>query len=181
MSQNQASKMRGKNVHTLVWMAALVATEVVLSRFLSFAVWNMKIGFAFAPVVAAAILLGPVKAGAISAVSDLIGALLFPIGTYFPGFTLTAFLVGTVFGLFLHREITVLRIVGAVMINQLALSLPLNTLWISALYASPYEALLVTRLTQCAILIPVQIVTIGVMTKTIGPYLQKMALQRASI
>ena len=162
-------------------MAALIATEVVLSRFLSFAVWNMKIGFAFVPVVAAAILLGPVKAGVISAVSDLIGALLFPIGTYFPGFTFTAFLIGMVFGLFLHREITLLRIVGAVAINQLVLSLLLNTLWISVLYASPYEALLITRLTQCAILIPVQIATIGVLTKTVGPLLQKMALQRASV
>lgn len=180
MSENQTVSPRGANVHTLVLMAVLVATEIVLSRFLSFAVWNMKIGFAFVPVVAAAVLLGPVRAGVISAVADLLGAVLFPIGTYFPGFTCTAFLTGMVFGLFLFPRITIARIVGAVAVSQLILSLLLNTFWISVLYASPYAALLVTRLTQCATMIPVQIITIGVMARTVVPFLRRMAPPRVS-
>ena len=167
------------NVRTLVLMAVLTAMEVVLSRFLSFAVWNMKIGFAFIPVVVAAILLGPMKAAAVGALADFVGAILFPIGAYFPGFTLTAGLMGLVFGLFLHEKQSFPRVLLAVGVNQLVLSLLLNTLWISILYDSVYGPLLVTRLAQCAILIPVQILVIGVMTKTLGGYLSRKALQWA--
>ena len=172
-------KNRKSDVRTLVLMALLTAMEIVLSRFLSFAVWNMKIGFAFVPVVIAAILLGPIKAAIIAALADFVGAILFPIGAYFPGFTLTTALMGLVFGLFLHEKQSLPRVIGAVSINQLVLSLCLNTLWISILYDSVFTPLLVTRLTQCAVLIPVQILVIGIMTKTFGAYLQRTALRLA--
>ncbi|MBR3054062.1 MAG: folate family ECF transporter S component, partial [Firmicutes bacterium] len=148
-------------------MAVLIAVEIVLSRFLSISAWNTKIGFAFVPVVIAAVLLGPVYAGIVGAVVDLLGAVLFPIGAYFPGFTLTAFLTGLVYGLFLHKEQTVLRVIGAVAINQGILSLFLNTFWISVLYGSPFKPLLITRLPQTGILTVVQIVVIIVIAKVI--------------
>jgi len=151
----------------LVIMAVLIAVEIVLSRFLSISAWNTKIGFAFVPVVIAAVLLGPVYAGIVGAIADLLGAVLFPIGAYFPGFTLTAFLTGLVYGLFLHREQTVPRVIGAVAINQGILSLFLNTFWISVLYGSPFKPLLITRLPQTGILTVVQIVVIIVIAKVI--------------
>ena len=86
---------------TLTLTALLTALEIVLSRFLSISAWNTKIGFAFVPVVIAALLLGPVWAGIAAALADFLGAVLFPVGPYFPGFTLTAFLMGAVYGLFL--------------------------------------------------------------------------------
>ena len=64
-------------------MGVLIATEVVLSRFLSISLWNLKIGFAFVPVVIAAIRLGPIKSGIVAALADFVGATLFPIGPYF--------------------------------------------------------------------------------------------------
>jgi ECF transporter S component (folate family) len=112
----------------------------------------------------------------VGALGDFIGAVLFPIGPYFPGFTLTAFLTGTVFGLFLHKRQTILRILGAVAVNQLVLSLLLQTLWISLLYGSPYGPLLLTRLGQCAVLAPLQFVTIGTMTKAVGCYWRRPAV-----
>lgn len=157
-------------VHALVLMAVLVAMEVVLSRFLSFAAWNMKIGFAFVPVVIAAILLGPVRAGIVCGVSDFLGAVLFPIGAYFPGFTLTAFLTGLVFGIFLKPKQTFLRTLAAVGINQAVLSLLLNTFWISVLYGAAFGPLLVTRLTQTAITIPVQVAVIVLIYRNIDRF-----------
>ena len=50
----------------LVMVALLTAMQVVLSRFLSFAVWNMKIGFAFVPVVLAGASLSSAKASTAS-------------------------------------------------------------------------------------------------------------------
>ena len=153
------------STRTLTSMALLIALEIVLSRFLSISAWNTKIGFAFVPVVIAAILLGPLYAGIVGALADFLGAILFPIGTYFPGFTLTAFLMGLCYGLFLYRSQSFPRILGAVAVHQLVLSLLLNTLWISLLYGSPYMPLLVSRLPQCAILAAVQLVVIPLIAR----------------
>lgn len=143
----------------LTVMALLIALEIILSRFLSLSAWNTKIGFSFVPIVVAAILYGPIQAAVVGALGDFIGAILFPIGAYFPGFTFTAFLTGLVFGFFLHKEQTVLRTVCAVLIVQFILGLLLNTCWISVLYSSPYVPLLATRLFQACLLTVVQIVT----------------------
>ncbi len=164
------------DVKTLTMMGLLTALEIILSRFCSFSAWNVKIGFAFLPVVLCAIMLGPLQAGLVGAMGDFIGAILFPIGTYFPGFTATAFLTGLIFGLFLHKKQSVPRILGAVAINQLAGTLLLNTFWISVLYGAPYGALLTTRLLQVAILAPTQFVLIGTITKTLGRYSHRKAI-----
>ncbi|MEG0779593.1 MAG: folate family ECF transporter S component [Oscillospiraceae bacterium] len=161
------------DLRTITLMGMLITIEIILSRFCSLSAWNIKIGFSFVPVVAAAFLLGPLPAGIVAALGDFVGALLFPIGVYFPGFTLTAFLTGLVFGALLHKKQSLLRISAAVVINQLGLSLLLNTLWISVLYGSPYGPLLVTRLVQCAVLCPIQFLLIDVMTKTLLRYTQK--------
>ena len=157
--------MSGFTTRTLTLTALLTALEIVLSRFLSISAWNTKIGFAFVPVVLAAMLLGPLNAGIVAALADFLGALLFPVGPYFPGFTLTAFLMGLTYGLLLYREQSFLRILAAVAAHQLLLSLLLNTLWISLLYGSPFGPLLLSRLPQCAILTAVQLVVIRLLAR----------------
>lgn len=153
------------NTRTLSLAALLTALEIVLSRFLSISAWNTKIGFAFVPVVLAALLLGPLWAGAVAALADFLGAILFPVGAFFPGFTLTAFLMGFCYGLFLHRKQNLPRILGAVAVHQLVLSLLLNTFWISVLYGSPFGPLLLSRLPQCALLAAVQLALIPALVR----------------
>ena len=180
MSEQTLQKSRKIiSIQSIVVMATLVAMEIVLSRMLSYSVWDMKIGFAFLPVVIAAIVLGPVRAAIVAALADFLGAILFPIGAYFPGFTLTAALVGILYGLFLHKDQPFWKILISVSIHQLILSLLLNTYWISVLYDSPFTALLVTRLLQCAVMIPVELLMIGLMVKTLGEFLRKKAMQWA--
>ena len=154
-------------VQKLVVLSVLIAMEIVLSRFLSFSTWNMKIGFGFVPVAAAAILLGPAEAAVCGALGDFLGATLFPIGQYWPGFTLTAALTGLVFGLFFHREQTPIRVVPAVLINQFVLGLLLNTYWISLLYGTSYQVLLLRRVAQSVILSVLQIAVILVLANVL--------------
>ena len=150
---------------TLVGMAMLIALEIVLSRFLSISAWNTKIGFAFVPVALAAMLYGPLEAGVVAALADLLGAVLFPVGPYFPGFTLTALLSGLVYGLCLHASQRFWRVLLAVALHQLVLSLLLNTLWISLLYGSPYGPLLVSRLPQCALVGAAELVLLPLLAR----------------
>ena len=161
---------------TLTTLAMLIAIEVILSRFLSINAWNIKIGFGFVPVLIAAILYGPLAGGLVGALSDFIGAVLFPIGTYFPGFTLTSFLTGFVFGLFLNKKQGWLQGLAAVGINQFILGLFLNTFWISVLYGSPYVPLLATRVFQSILLSVVQLICIQLIVPILNRYGKKVSV-----
>lgn len=149
-------------------LGLLTAMQIVLSRFCSINAWNIKIGFSFLPVAVAAMLYGPLPAGIVAALGDLLGATLFPIGPYFPGFTLTGFCTGCVFGLLLCRKQTAERIFAATLIQQIILSLLVDSFWISFLYHSPYIPLLGVRAMQCLILGPVQFLGIGFISRILG-------------
>lgn len=167
MSENKARPRI--SVRLMVMVAILTAMQIVLSRHLSYAVWNQKIGFAFVPVMLAGALFGPLAGALVGGISDLVGAILFPIGAYFPGFTLTAALTGAVFGWLLHKRQSLWRVCAAVLFNQLVLGLVVNSFWIAVLYGSPYFGLLGSRLIQYAIMVPVEIVVTWVLLRALEP------------
>lgn len=143
----------------ICFAALLVALEVVLNRFLSINTPGLKIGFSFVPIVVAAIVFGPLRAGVIYAVADLIGAMLFPIGPYFPGFTVCAFMMGTVYGAFLYKreKLGLLKnILPPIIINNIVFGLLVNTIWVSILYDSrSYWGWFLYRLPEYAVLVPI--------------------------
>lgn len=152
----------------LVTAALLIAMQIILSRFLSINAWNLKIGFAFTAVFVAAYLYGPWFSAVVAVIADVVGASLFPSGAFFPGFTVTALLSGIVFGLFLYKKQTPVRIIAAVAIDQLVLGLLLNSYWLSILYGSPYLPLLATRSIQCLVMMPVMYFTIAALSKMLA-------------
>lgn len=160
--------------HSIALMGLLLAAQIVLSRFCSISTWNIKIGFTFIPIVLSAGLFGPWGAGMLAALADFLGALLFPIGPYFPGFTATAFCVGAVFGLLLQRKQNWGRIIAAVLTTQLCGSLLLDSYWISMLYGSPYLALLSTRAIQCAVMCALELSVIPILCKQLVPRMKSI-------
>ncbi len=155
---------------TVVYLGVLTALEIVLTRFLSINAWNIRIGFGFVPIAAAGMLFGPIPAAVMAALADVLGAVLFPTGPFFPGFTVTAALTGLSFGLCLYKKRSTVRVLIAVGVNQLVLGLLVNTYWISVLYGSPFLPLLTTRLIQCAVLVPVQLVVTLLMGRAADQY-----------
>ncbi len=153
----------------ICFSAMLVAIEIVLNRFLSINTLGLKIGFSFIPIVTAAILFGPIKTGVIYGIADLVGAILFPIGPYFPGFTVCAFLMGAVYGVFLYNKEKIgffRNILPPILINYLALGLFVNTLWVSILYDSKtYWVWFIYRLPEYAVLIPISAILIPAILK----------------
>lgn len=166
-------KKRKLSVQRIAYAAILIAIEIVLNRFCSINTAGWKIGFSFLPIAAAANLFGPIYAGAIYAASDIIGATLFPIGTYHPGFTVCAALMGIVYGLFLYvpdeneRGLLIhwkkLRLFPNVavpaLINSVLLGLVVNTWWVSMLYGSKtYLGWFLYRLPEYAVMIPMNLI-----------------------
>lgn len=162
------TKMSVKSVSAI---GILVAMEIILARF-SIHTWNLKIGFSFIPVVLAAIFYGPVAGGLVGAIGDVIGAFLFPVGAFFPGFTLTAFLNGIIYGAFFRDHVSLKNVVCAEVAVQVFISQFLNTYWISFLYGSPYWLLFFTRIYQTLAMFAVQSAVILLMDKKLIPVIK---------
>lgn len=166
-----------KQLKVMLHVTVLVALEVVLSRFCSIATQFGKIGVAFLPLAVCAMLFGPWWSCIAGGLADFIGAILFPIGPYFPGFTLSNALIGLLFGLFLHKRFSGWKhIVPAVLFGNFGVSLFLSTLWLKLLFDSPYLGLLPTRLIQSCIMSVLELVLIPLIQGPMGRYFRQMRL-----
>ncbi len=151
-------KLNTAATRRVVLMAILIAMQVVLSRFLSINLQFFKIGFSFIPLMFAAYLFGPAGGVIVATVSDLVGAIAFPSGQFFIGFTVTAALTGLIYGFVFGKKCTTIKIIAGVVLNELVCGLVLNTLWLSIMYTSAFSALIVSRVWQIVAMTVVQIV-----------------------
>lgn len=161
MNQNYINKKNKFSVRNMAEISLLIALQVILTRFLSIQTSIVRIGFGFLPIALLGIMYGPYLAGISAIISDLLGFMMFPVGGYFPGFTLTAFLTGFTYGALLHNKAkSFKRILISNLIVCILLNLCLDTLWLYIMMGKGYVALLPTRIIKTAIMIPVQCLTI---------------------
>ena len=149
--------------------ALLLALEIILSRFLSIKTPILVISFGFLPIMFSAILLGPKFSFLIATLADLIGALLFPFGEYFVGFTIIQGLTGLVYGIFLYNKEEGKFYVQKKMFKKLLISeflvigvieLCLTSSVLHFLYGQAFLVIFETRLVAKAIMFPIQLVTV---------------------
>lgn len=162
--------MKKKKISTqmIVIMGFMIALEIVLSKLVSINISFLRIGFGFLPVAILAILYGPIWAGAAYAIGDLIGAFVFPTGAFFPGFTITAFLTGVIFGLVLYRKkITFWRALLASALVCIICNLLLNTYWLTFIIGKGFKVLLASRAVKELVAIPIMALLILAMDKTV--------------
>lgn len=152
--------MKKNYVKKVVLTSLLIALNVIMERFMSYNVWNMSIGFSFITIAFAAVFLGIPYAVAVGAFGDIIGALLFPFGTYFFGFTLTNILMALTTGIFLYKRPTYINIALSTLIKKVLFTLILNSVWISILYNDGLDAfsvVMMSRLPTAAITLVIEI------------------------
>jgi len=98
--------------------------------------------------------------------------MVFPKGAYFPGFTLSAFLSGAIYGLFLYKKpVTIVNVAKSVLLITILVDLGLNTLWLSMITGNAAAALLIPRIYKSAIMLPIQTGTIHILWKYIGSHI----------
>ena len=157
------------NTKTLAIMALMIAIEIILTRILSIQTPTVRISFGFIPIALLAVMYGPLYAGIAAAIADFMGVMLFPVAAFFPGFTLTAFLMGITYGIFLYKHPQKMtRIFVAVLIVVVVLQLGLDTYWLQIITGQGYLALLPARILRSAIMLPVQIVCIRFVVHTLA-------------
>lgn len=160
----------------IILSGLLLAILIVFDRFISIKTQYLQVSLSFLPIIVSAIILGPKYSTTISALGDLIGALLWPFGAYFIGFTIVDALVGLVYGLFLYTKQEGKFFEGNNLIIRLCISsaivlwgieLPCMSLMLSLLYGNAFLVILTGRLVTKIIMFPIQVSTIFFLSKYI--------------
>ena len=158
----------------MVLSGVFIATSVVLTRFFGFMLFGgiVRLSLGIVPIAMAGAILGPFYGGIVGALADLLGAVLFPQGAYFPGFTVTAFVQGLIPGLIVHRAfisekvnkrtLTIYVIISMVLTVVIA-SLGLNTFWLSILFQKGFWVMLPSRITTSLIVGVINTIVVSAM------------------
>ncbi len=164
----------------VILSALLLAMTIVLSRFLSINLQLISIGFSFVPMVLSAIWLGPKYSALICGLADLIGALLFPFGTYFVGFTISAVCKGIIYGMVLYKKECdlkgkelIIRLIIACTLVIFIVNMLMDAAWLMIMYNKGFIAILSARIVPQLIMIPVQIITLFALISALKPITKK--------
>lgn len=152
-----ASSFRAlKKTRTLTTSGILLAIQMVLSSYGTIEVTDsLKISLSHLALAPTAVFFGPVVAGMQGALSDILGFLLKPTGPYFPGFTITAMLLGLVYGVSLYKtKHTVPRIIITRVAVMVLINLLLNTVFLTMLYGPSRLATLPVRVIKNLVQLP---------------------------
>ena len=152
---------------TLATAAVLSAVHLVLNQFTIPVSQLLEVGFDFLAVAAIGYLCGPWVAGLSGIVTDLLGYVLRPNGPYFPGWTLSAILVGVLYGLWLYRRpIKLWRVVLCKLNMVLLFNFLLTPLWLHITYGQSFVVLSSLRLVKNVIKFPLDILLLMLVLKT---------------
>lgn len=168
----------------IILVALLLAMSIVLSRFLSIKTPIVTISFSFVPTILCAIWLGPKWTILMSVLSDLMGATLFPFGSFFIGYTITTAVAATIYGCLLYKKEEntyttqqfIIRLVLAVILVTIVCNIGLNTLWLNITTGKAFMVLLASRIVKELIMVPIKIIMMlfleSVLRKPFNKYLR---------
>jgi len=164
-----------RKVFVMAAMSLLISMYVLLSHVVPMIQFDtLRISFGFVPLAFGSMFFGPLIGGIIGSLGDIIGALAFPKGPFFPGLTLDVFLSGIIYGLFLYKKPkTILRISLAVLCVNVFVNIGLNTYWLTIILGKGYMALLPGRIIKNAIMMPVQISLLYMLWRYAGSQIEK--------
>lgn len=146
-----------KRITTIAVSGMLSAVNVVLHLFLTIPVSNfLELRFSFLAVAVTGFLYGPIVGGLMGAVGDILKYVVRPTGAFFPGFTLSEFVTGFVYGLFFYKKkITLLRTICAQAVVSVVVSLGLTPLWLHIMYGDGFIAIVAGRIVTTLVMFPV--------------------------
>lgn len=150
-------KLKGEKLSspkTLTGVAMLVALYTILSFFTINLSTTWEIGFADLALAVCGMLYGPIPCAVAGAAGDLLGFIVSPNGGFFPGFTLSAFITGMIYGLLLYnRPVSLKRAALAEGIIIVICNLILTPLWLNMLYGTNLIA--IPRIIRNIIMFPI--------------------------
>lgn len=149
-------------VKKILFISFMIAATIVLTRFLSIRTPILTISFSFVPIIFTSIILGYKHSILVSVVADIIGALLFPNGAFFIGYTISALLTGLIYGLLLHNKKEfilnkkfIIKLIISIFLVSFLVNGVLNTIWILITVNDPSKIVVSIRIIKQLIMIPI--------------------------
>lgn len=156
-----------KNVKVLTGSALLAALHIILDFMRIVVSATLEISFSFLAIAVAGMLYGPVVAAVVGAGADILAFFVKPSGFFFPGFTLNMAVTGFIFGMFFYKkQITLKRVMLAVLVESIIISLILTPIWLKIMYGSELFAL--ARVIKTVTLYPINVALCYVACKNLS-------------
>ena len=168
-----------KSLRVLVFAALMIAIRVALKSLSIPIAANLRINVAFFVNAFGAMVFGPVVALAAAAVSDTLGCLLFPTGTYFFPFIFIEMAGSLIFALFLYRaEVSVWRVTLSRFCVDFFVNIVLNTPVMWAYYhyvmGRNYALFDILRIVKNLALFPIESVLLVLFLRAVIPPTQHL-------
>ena len=158
---------------TLALAAMLAALNLAINQFSIPVSAYLEISFDFLAAAATGYLCGPWVAALSGVGTDLLGYLLRPNGPYFPGFTLSALLLGIVYGLWYYRRpVRLWRVVACKLTVTVLFNFFLTPLWLHIMYGQAFVVLSSLRVVKNAIKFPVDVLLLMLVLRACEQYLK---------
>ena len=153
------AKLKGEKLSspkTLTTVAILTALYIILFIFKLRISTTTEISFVYVASGVCGMFFGPLIGGLSAAVGDVISFFIAPNGEYFPGFTLSAFVSGFIYGWVLYgKPVSLKRVMVAVLMDMVICNLVLTPTWLNLMYGT--SLLAVPRIIRTVVLYPVKI------------------------
>lgn len=175
------SVLEMKSIHVLVIAALLTALRIAVKSAKIMVGPDLTITFGFVVNALGSMIYGPVMAAITSAISDVLGAILFPSGAYFFPFTLVEMAGGVLFALFYYRaKITTARVVWGRFAVTAICNLILNPITLYYYYmllmGKSYSIFSLPRIIKNLALFPVQSLILVIFFNALLPITNRLKL-----
>ena len=175
-----------KNTKTLIFAALMIALRIALKSVSIYIAADLRISIEFLVNALGAMVFGPVVAIAGAAVSDTLGALLFPSGPYFFLFIFTEIAGSLVFALFFYRtRISVTKVILSRFCTNffvnIVLQTPIMVLYYQMMLGKTYKILNLPRMIKNLVLFPIESLLLVLFLRALIPALKSLGYKVSDI
>lgn len=157
-----------KKPQTLAVCAMLIAVNVVLGQFTLPISDSVRIGFGFVTVPIVSMLYGPLVGCVMGMLQDIISFMIKPTGGLIIALTLNAGMTGIVYAAFFYkRKLTFVKVLAAQIVVVCVINIALNSIALAPVVGGGMVGILPARLIKNIIMLPVQIMIMYLMLKTV--------------
>lgn len=171
----RAATKEVRSVRMWVLAALITAIRIALKSVRIPIMENLYITAGFLPNALGSMIYGPVLAILSAIVSDTLGALLFPVGAYFPPFALVEIAGSLLFALFLYRApISVWRVAASKLSVNVICNILLTPIFLSWMQGTAVVITSLPRIAKNVLLFPLEAVLLTLLLDAMLPPLKRM-------
>lgn len=163
----------------IILSALLLSVFIILDRLITINTQFLAINLSLIPIMLAGMILGWQYAAIIGALGDFIGAIFWPFGAYFPGFTISLAISGLIFGFFLNenpnkeKKHFQIKAIVSVALVLIFVNLILDSLWLNIMYGKAFMYYMGARAITQLVMFPIYTISIIILEKVLRNPIKK--------